>query len=325
MHTGVIISIIIAVSDNDVIGLGGDIPWVLSNDLRNFRRLTLGHKIIIGRKTHESILQRLGRPLDNRQTIVVTRQKGYSVPNHCQVVHSLEEALKAARDETEIFIIGGAEIYTQAMSYAHRMYITTVHIQSQGDTFWHKDDTITWKQVFSETHKRDAHNEHNYTFQILERKELTKKTPKETYVDLKSARVAEQLKIMEVIDNEGFCPFCPEHYSKSELEPVVKQGKYWHIRKNRWPYKNTRTHFIIIHNKHVEKLFEVSPQATQELFKLIQWLEQEYRITSGAIGIRFGDITKNGATVRHLHAHFVSAKMTDRENPNYKPVRFRMG
>jgi len=148
---------------------------------------------------------------------------------------------------------------------------------------------------------------------------------KQTYVDLKSARVTEQLKIMKTIDDEGFCPFCPEHYSKSGLNPIIKQGKHWHIRKNRWPYKNTQAHFILIHNEHVEKLSEVSPQAAQEFFELVQWIEQEYQIVGGAVGIRFGDITKNGATVRHLHAHLVSAKITDRENPNYEPVRFRMG
>ncbi len=107
--------------------------------------------------------------------------------------------------------------------------------------------------------------------------------------------------------------------------PVAKQGQYWHIRQNRWPYENTRIHLLIIHNEHAEKLYEITPEAAKELFELVQWAEKEYQIAGGAIGLRFGDIRSNGATVNHLHAHLISASIVKRDDPQYQPVRFRVG
>ncbi len=146
-----------------------------------------------------------------------------------------------------------------------------------------------------------------------------------SFVNIKNARVKEQRQVMEMIEKGRYCPFCPEHYSEAKLRPVIRQGKYWHIRENRWPYKNTRLHLILIHNSHVERLSEITPEAAKELFSLLEWIEDEYQILSGAIGLRFGDIHKNGATVLHIHTHIVVADLIDRDNPNYLPVRFRMG
>lgn len=146
-----------------------------------------------------------------------------------------------------------------------------------------------------------------------------------SFVNLNNARTDEQRQIMEKIKEEEYCPFCPEYYSKSKLEPIIKQGKHWHIRKNRWPYKNTRVHLIFIHNIHIERISEISPGAAEELFDLAKWAEKKYRMPFGAIGLRFGDIHKNGATVLHLHVHMIAAKITNRDNPGYLPVRFRMG
>jgi len=151
------------------------------------------------------------------------------------------------------------------------------------------------------------------------------KEESESFVNLKNARVEEQRKVMEMIQKEKFCPFCPEHVSKSRLKPVIKQGKYWHIRENQWPYKNTRVHLIIICNTHVEKLSEVCPEASKEFLELAEWTENEYQISGGAIGLRFGDIHQNGGTVLHLHAHIIAADITNRDDPNYQPVRLRVG
>lgn len=144
-------------------------------------------------------------------------------------------------------------------------------------------------------------------------------------VNLENARHKDQKEIMEMIKKEGFCPFCPEHYERSSLMPIIKQGKFWHIRQNRWPYENTRIHLAVIHNAHAEKISDLTPEAAQELFELAKWFEIEYKVSGGGIGIRFGDPRVNGATVNHLHAHFITADITDRENPRYKPVRFRVG
>lgn len=146
-----------------------------------------------------------------------------------------------------------------------------------------------------------------------------------SFVNLDNARVTEQNQLMEMIQREGFCPFCPEHFSKSQLRPVIKKGKYWHLRENRWPYPNTRIHLLAIHNKHIEKLSEISPEAAKELFELAKWVEDKYQIKGGGIGIRFGDVRQNGGTVLHLHAHIIAANITDRSEKEYQPVRFRIG
>lgn len=153
---------------------------------------------------------------------------------------------------------------------------------------------------------------------------LTKKKPK-SFVNLKNARVEKQHQVMKAADEKGVCPFCPDNFSESELKPVIKQGKYWHLRKNRWPYKNTRVHLLIIHNTHVEKLSEISPEAAKELIDLAKWAEDKYQMLGGGIGLRFGDIGINGGTVLHLHAHIIMAEITDKNDPEYEKVRFKVG
>lgn len=146
------------------------------------------------------------------------------------------------------------------------------------------------------------------------------------FVNLDNARVEEQRRVMEKIKAEGFCPFCKEHINKSELEPEIKTDfKFWTVRKNRWPYENTRIHLLIIHNEHVETIGKVSQEAWKELREISSWAEKEFKLDSGALGLRFGDPKKNGASVDHLHAHILTAQITDKNDPNYKPVRFRAG
>ncbi len=329
MDTSLTISIIAAVAENSVIGQDGKIPWNLQSDLQRFAELTKGHKIIVGRKTYQSIIKRLGHPLIDRQTIVMTRKKNFPVADKCEVATSWKEVLEKVRGEKEVFVIGGAKIYAIAIPYAKRMYITKVHIQYKGDTLFPRSlfNVAEWQEIFYEPHIRDQNNEHDYTFAIFERKKQTvnSKGKPESFVNLDNARVEEQYKIMEIIQEEGFCPFCPENISKSQLKPVIKQGKYWHIRENQWPYENTRTHLIIIHNTHVEKLSEISPEAAKEFFELAKWVEDKYQILGGAIGLRFGDFHLNGGTVFHLHVHIITADITNRDDPGYQPVRFRVG
>jgi len=319
MDTSLTISIIAAVAEKRVIGQGGEIPWNLSSDLRHFTKLTKDHKVIVGRKTYQSILKRLGHSLTSRRVIVMTRQQNFPVPDKDKVAISWEEALDKVRGKEEVFVIGGAEIYGLAIPYAQRMYITKVHSQCNGDTFFPVFNITEWQEISSQPHVFDKENEYDYTFAVLERKKSS------SFVNLKNARVEEQRKVMEIIQEGGFCPFCPEHISKSRLKPIIKQGKYWHIRENQWPYENTRTHLVIIYNTHVEKLSEINPEAAKELFDLAKWAEDEYQVLGGAIGLRFGDFRLNGGTVLHLHAHIIAADITNRDDPNYQPVRFRVG
>ena len=160
------ISLIVAVSKNGVIGKNGKLPWHLPSELANFKHLTMGHPVIMGRKTFESI----GKPLPGRRNIIVTRDKGYQAEN-CIVAHSLEEALATAQAADEIFIIGGQSLFEEALSKADKIYLTKVDAQVDGDTFFNLD-LGGWQETSSQHHPADARNQYAYDFTVLERSGL---------------------------------------------------------------------------------------------------------------------------------------------------------
>lgn len=160
-----LISIIAAMAENRVIGVDNTLPWRLPADLGHFRRLTTGHHVIMGRRNYESI----GKPLPERTNIVVTRNRDYRAPG-CVVVHSLEEALKRAQADAEIFVIGGAEIYQQALARADRLYLTLVHADVAGDTYFPDFAPDRWKEISRERHEADAKNPYPYSFLIYDRR-----------------------------------------------------------------------------------------------------------------------------------------------------------
>lgn len=151
----------------------------------------------------------------------------------------------------------------------------------------------------------------------------------EPFLNLDNSRYKDQRRVMERLVRQGGCPFCPdgiaEQERRGEARPVIRQGTYWHVRHNNWPYDNTRIHLLLIHNQHAEQLADISPEAAQELIELAQWIEGEFAIEGGGFGMRFGDIRHNGASVRHLHAHVLTARVTDMADPDYKLVLFRVG
>jgi dihydrofolate reductase len=166
------ISIIAAVAENGVIGRGGKLPWHLSRDLRRFKELTMGHTIVMGRRTWESI----GRPLPGRRTIVVTRQPNYQVDAATvQTAASLDDALhvEGATGDNEVFIIGGAELYREAMPRADRLYLTMVMAEVDGDTYFppalEEFNWNDWVCLQHEFHEADAQNDYPHTFLTLER------------------------------------------------------------------------------------------------------------------------------------------------------------
>jgi dihydrofolate reductase len=162
----VIISLIVAMDEQRAIGKAGKLPWRLSSDLKRFRELTMGHHIIVGRKTFESI----GKPLPGRQTIVVTRSKTYR-PEGCLVAHSVEDAIGLARErgETEAFIGGGAAIYAAALAEADRLYLTLVHSTVDADVFFPVIAQTAWVEKETETHTADETNQYPFTFKLLEK------------------------------------------------------------------------------------------------------------------------------------------------------------
>lgn len=160
-----LISAIVAISENNVIGRDGHLPWHLSADLKRFKAITTGHAIILGRKNYDDI----GRPLPNRVNYVLTRNPAFEAPG-CVVCSSLEEALKAAEaaGETEAFIIGGAAIYREAMPLVKKMYLTKVLATVDGDVFF-PDWGEGWQKVSEEMFPADEKNDHETSFEIWER------------------------------------------------------------------------------------------------------------------------------------------------------------
>lgn len=159
-----IVSILVAKSKNDVIGKNNQLPWHLPADLKHFKDLTMGHHMIMGRKTFESI----GKPLPGRTSVIITRQKDYKAPG-CIVVSSIEDALKACVNDDEVFIIGGGEIFKETMNTADKIYLTEIGEEFEGDVFLPKIDLLKWKLIQKQTFKPDEKNKYGYCFCEYER------------------------------------------------------------------------------------------------------------------------------------------------------------
>jgi dihydrofolate reductase len=158
------LSLIVAISQNHIIGRGGRLPWRLPADLKRFKQLTMGHHLIMGRKTFESI----GRVLPGRTTVVLTRS-ARAFPPGVVAVSGLAEALAVARHDSQAFVVGGAELYRQALPVADRIYLTRVHADVDGDTRFDLQLDASWRMICDERFPADAANQHAYSFQVLER------------------------------------------------------------------------------------------------------------------------------------------------------------
>lgn len=156
-------SIIAAMASNRAIGINNTLPWRLPADLAHFKALTLGHHIIMGRKTYES----LGKPLPGRTSVIVTRDRGYSVPG-CVVAHSLEAAMAACDGDTEAFFIGGADLYRQALELADRIYLTEVKTEVAGDAWFPEFDHAGWRESSRKHCSADEKNPFDHDFVVYE-------------------------------------------------------------------------------------------------------------------------------------------------------------
>ncbi|AWX45201.1 Dihydrofolate reductase [Flagellimonas maritima] len=152
--------IIAAAGENNALGINNDLPWHLPDDFKRFKNLTTGHKIIMGRKTLESF----AKALPNREHIVITRDKDYIPKFECTVVHSLEHALDLAANEDKSFIIGGGQIYEQAMEFATDIELTRIHSSFEADTFFPEIDKNIWSLVKEEYHPKDGKHAYNFTY-----------------------------------------------------------------------------------------------------------------------------------------------------------------
>ena len=157
------ISIIVAMTKNKVIGKDNEMPWHLSDDLKNFKKLTLGKTVIMGRLTYDSI----GRPLPNRKNIVLSRSLKDKQVN---VLSSVEVALDITSSEEEVFIIGGQDIYLQTIKKATKLYITMINSEIEGDKFFPNIDLSQWKIIDSLAYSKGEFNSHDFTAQVYIRK-----------------------------------------------------------------------------------------------------------------------------------------------------------
>ena len=160
------LTLIVAAAENDVIGKDNQLIWHLSDDLKRFKSLTSSHCMIMGRKTFESF----GKPLPNRTHIIVTRQQNYQVPSGVIVVHNLEDAIDAAKNDPQPFILGGGDIYKEAMPYADKIELTRVHERFDGDTWFPEIDHSIWKETDNQLHQKDENHNHSFSFITYQRR-----------------------------------------------------------------------------------------------------------------------------------------------------------
>ena len=160
------ITVIAAIGKNNELGKNNDLIWHLPADLKRFKTTTTGHYILMGRNTFESI----GKPLPNRTTVIITRNKNYHQEN-CIIVNSLDEAIEKAKNEAHIFIIGGAQVYKETMerNLADRLDITIVHDSFEADVYFPRIDTKTWKAIAREDFKADEKNKFDFSFVTYEK------------------------------------------------------------------------------------------------------------------------------------------------------------
>ena len=159
-----IVSIVVAISENNAIGKNNQLLWYLPADLKHFKNITTGHTVIMGRKTYESV----GEPLPNRRNIIITRQN--ITIEGCEIVKSIEDALALSASEEEVFIVGGAEIYRQSMHLTNRIYLTVVHQKFDADSFFPEIHYDEWLETEQEDHEPDEKNKLPYSFITLERR-----------------------------------------------------------------------------------------------------------------------------------------------------------
>ena len=144
------------------------------------------------------------------------------------------------------------------------------------------------------------------------------------FVDMDNARLDDQREVMKDIIDADHCPFCLENLQKYHKQPILKDGKYWLLTTNQWPYAHTKVHLLLIYKTHVERLSELDPAAGVELLELAQWAEKEFSIPGGGLALRFGDTDYSAGTVAHLHAQLLQP---DIDAPDYdeKPVKVKIG
>ncbi|WP_050615318.1 dihydrofolate reductase [Bacillus testis] len=161
-----IVSMIVAMDEDRVIGKDNKMPWRIPRELQYVKKVTMGHPIVMGRKNYESI----GRPLPGRRNLILTRDPDFKADG-CEVLHSKDDVYKACQGEDEVFIFGGEQIYKLFLNDCERLYITRIHHSFGGDTFFPEVDLEDWEETYREKGIRDEKNDYDYVYHVYEKKE----------------------------------------------------------------------------------------------------------------------------------------------------------
>lgn len=294
------ITIIAAIAQDGIIGNKGEIPWKrdLKDDLRDFVEKTIRQTVIMGRKTFESIIRDLGKPLSNRCNIVISRTLTLDTPGII-VARSWNEALAKAPEGKEIFVIGGREVYELALPVADQLSLSRVRERFEGDTYFPPYDKSEWEIRDARHFCKSVDNKHIFTIEEYQRK------PKRSFVDLVHARDETQLALMEQIERDGVCPFCPEHLQKYHPRPLQYQSLCT-VTENMTPYDGARAHWLIINKRHVERFGELTPEEKADICIQITALEKKIGAPGLTILMRSGDTGYTGGSVAHFHLHIIA-------------------
>jgi len=307
------ISIIVAMTNGRVIGKEGKLPWPrIPDDLPRFKKITMGHPVIMGRNTYESLPK---RPLEGRTNIIITSRPGKikeGIP-----VGSFKSAVEAAQrseGSEEIFVIGGGRVYEAALPVTQKIYLTLVLEDFLGDTFFPTlpEGNSEWRH---EEIQPNSGKGVPYQFSILERR---KEVVNPTY-----AKDPEYFEILQQIQSEKKCPFCPDNF-KYHTEPILKESGNWFITRNFKQYENSDHHFIILSERHFERLEGASAPDFACILELAKWAENEFNLQGGALCMRFGKPAHTGATVYHFHAHLIVPQIDPKKGRAYS-VNFPIG
>lgn len=313
-----ILSLIVAVSSNNVIGRNNAIPWSLKDDLKRFSKLTKSHTVIMGRNTFLSIFSRNGKPLSGRKNIVLSDvpMPEFAKNKDVLICDSWEKVFETVKRDGEVFVIGGASVYKESIKYADKLYLTRINVDIDGDAYFNGFDEKDWKLVDKHSYPADERNEYSYDF--LEYAKVQNKKA----VYMANARNNEQFSVMNNIAEAGVCPFCPENLKKYHKMEILKEGRYWTLTYNQWPYENTKLHFLAIYKSHAEHFCQLKPESGKDLFELFSWACKKFKVDFGGLAMRFGEPKYTGGTVAHIHVQFIQP---DHDKVGFQPVRFKIG
>lgn len=298
------IAMIVAIGHNGEIGLDGKLPWGhVPEDMKRFVRLTSGHAVLMGRKTHESI----GRLLSDRQNFVATRQ-GNVLPGAI-AVHDLQEFLETWRDSDKIlWVIGGAELYSYAEPYAQKLEITRLSGYYKGDTYFPPMHWPWWERTACEAVPSFSNpNINGIVFQTWE------KVPgwNSPLYNHDAARTNEQRAEMERLEQARQCHFC----SSEEPDKIILENAHWFAVNNTFPYDNTALHLLVVPKKHYLSLSEMPDEFRQSYLEIVAAVEEHFELKAYSHFMRVGTMTRTGASIAHLHAHIIVGNPDAQDEP----------